>query len=185
MLLPTEKAFLITFGLLLFVLFLTQAIVFGIFSFHNPDLTANNQTHCYVEPGDHFEPLTLNQTASPAAVDVTSLMLHVFRAQFALSLSLLAIVVIIAMTFYHDASSPRVENQICNKYGCLGMTFLFFVLLASIGVYVYSRITRYNYMVRVCSGDFLVESPKTKVYPYMIKSGTVLWWCTWVRGLAT
>ena len=65
------------------------------------------------------------------------------------------------------------------------MTFLFFVLLISIGVYVYSRITRYSYMVRVCAGDFLTEKPKTKMYPYMLRSGNLLWWCTWVRGLAT
>ena len=52
------------------------------------------------------------------------------------------------------------------------------------GVYVYTRVTRYTHEVRVCSGDFSLEKD-VRSFPFMRKSGNLLWWYTWVRGLAT
>jgi len=77
------------------------------------------------------------------------------------------------------------------QYGCLvfaGILFLIVGIVGSVFVRFWMNIVRYEHVVRVCSGDFLIgEGPKqkVKVFPYMKSSGNLLWYATMGKGTVT
>ena len=164
------------------------AIVFGIYGFHNPDLRQNNGEHCWVEQGNLFEPVPIGQNRTEFAVDGTQMMLNVFRAQFFVNVSMVAFLfvgIIVGVCIYWEKDSEEHSIAAISSIGCLGcaaITLLVFWLLGSTICDIWMRIIRYQHVIRVCSGDFLMGPQTVMSHPYMRSSGNLMWWYTFMFG---
>ena len=111
-----------------------------------------------------FEPVPVSMNHSENAVDGTKIIMDVIKAQFFISASgcafLLVLMLMLVIALCSKTENADDESMaIWMEMGCLfcaGIVFFIVFILGSVVTDIWMNIVRYKQVVRVCSGDFLV-----------------------------